>query len=124
MPRPRKWRRVQAQPKVTYFKPGGVPARNLGEVVLPVEGLEALRLADLDKVDHEDAAVEMGISRPTFSRVLSAARSAVAEALVQGLAIRIEGGDFFIQGPPMRGFGRFGRQRRGRGGGRGGSHER
>ncbi|MBW2090577.1 MAG: DUF134 domain-containing protein [Deltaproteobacteria bacterium] len=120
MPRPRKFRRVQAHPEVTYFKPQGVPLRSLGEVNIPVEGLEALRLADLDKLDHELAAAEMGISRPTFSRVLSAARSAVAEALVTGLAIRIEGGDFFIQGGPGRGFGRHGGQRRGRGGRGGG----
>ena len=116
MPRPRKWRRVQSQPEVTYFKPQGISVRGLSEVTLPVEGLEALRLADLDRLDHEVAAAEMGISRPTLSRVLSAARSTVAEALVRGLAIRIEGGDFFVQGGPGRGFGPYGGQRRGRGG--------
>ncbi len=116
MPRPRKFRRVQAHPEITYFKPQGVPLRNLGEVNIPVEGLEALRLADLEKIDHELAAAEMGISRPTFSRVLSAARNSVADALVNGLAIRISGGDFFIRGGPRGGHGRQGNQRRGRGG--------
>jgi predicted DNA-binding protein (UPF0251 family) len=117
MPRPRKWRMVENHPEVTYFKPQGLPVWKLGEVILPVEGLEALRLADMEKMEHEAAAARMGVSRPTFSRVLSAARSSVAEALVKGRAIRIQGGSFVT--PEFHGDGRGpgGRHRRGRGGG-------
>lgn len=120
MPRPRKNRMVQSHPVAAYFKPQGVPVRDLKEVTLPVEGLEALRLADLEGLDQESAASRMGVSRPTFSRVLSAARFVVSQALVQGRAIRVEGGDFIVGtgfGPGM-GHGRRG-GRGGRGGGPG-----
>jgi len=115
---------VEAHPRVTLFKPQGISVRRLEEVVLPVEGLEAMRLADLERMDHAVAADRMGVSRPTFSRVLTAARAIVAEALVQGLAIRIEGGDFMVGPPPFwgpgRGHGGWGRRGRGGpGGGRG-----
>ncbi|PIP36649.1 MAG: hypothetical protein COX20_04610 [Desulfobacterales bacterium CG23_combo_of_CG06-09_8_20_14_all_52_9] len=97
MPRPRKCRRVTFSPEVRFFKPQGVPLSTLKGITLPLEGLEALRLADAESLDHEAAAVKMGISRPTFSRVLSEARSLVARALVNGWAIRIEGGNYRIE---------------------------
>ena len=97
MPRPRKCRRVTFSPAVRFFKPQGVPLTALKGVTLPVEGLEALRLADAESLDHETAAAKMGISRPTFSRVLSEARSTVARALINGWAIRIEGGAYRIE---------------------------
>lgn len=96
MPRPRKWRTVQAHPTVNLFKPLGVPARELEEVTLTVEGFEAVRLVDLEGIDHETAAEHMGVSRPTFSRVLNAARRIIAEGIVLGKAIRVEGGNFVI----------------------------
>lgn len=120
MPRPRKHRMVQSHPVETYFKPQGVPIWDLKEVSLPVEGLEALRLADLEGLDQESAAARMGVSRPTFSRVLSAARIVVSQALVQGWAIRVAGGDFIVGREPGPGHGRQrGRGGRGRGGGPG-----
>ena len=121
MPRPKKYRMVQSHPMETYFKPQGVQAWDLKEVSLPVEGLESLRLADLEGLDQESAAARMGVSRPTFSRVLSAARLVVSQALVQGQAIRVEGGDFIVGKGPGPGVG-YGRQhgRGGRGQGRGG----
>lgn len=94
MPRPRKCRRVGAAPEVTYFKPRGVPLRDLTEVYLSVEGFESLRLADLEGLSHEAAAKKMGVSRQTFGRILAQARNTVAKALVQGLAMRIHGGDY------------------------------
>ncbi len=100
MPRPRKGRWVQCHPRISLFKPQGVPAAGLAEVVLSVEGLEALRLADLEGFEQEQAAALMGVSRPTFSRMLAEARMRVAEALVEGLALRIEGGDFVVGSPP------------------------
>lgn len=94
MPRPRHCRQVQAAPKVNYYKPRGIPLSELTETYLSVEGLEAIRLADLLNLNMDKAAVEMGISRHTFGRVLGEARRAVADALVNGRALRIEGGQF------------------------------
>jgi len=70
--------------------------RQLAEVYLTLEGFEALRLADLEGCKHEEAAKKMNVSRQTFGRILSQARHSVAEALVHGFALRIDGGDFMI----------------------------
>ena len=97
MPRPTKCRRVGLNPGVTYFNPQGVPLRELGEVILSHDELEALRLADLEGLYQDDAAERMKISRPTFSRIIEKARRAVAEALVGGMALRVEGGNVMVQ---------------------------
>jgi len=79
---------------MTYFKPAGVPLRSLDEVRLSIEEAEAIRLKDLEGLDQEECARMMRISRPTFQRVLGAARKTLADALLNGKAIRIEGGNF------------------------------
>ena len=89
-----KWRCVASIPKVTYFKPAGIPYRSLEEVCLSVEEAEAIRLKDLEGLEQEECAKRMNISRPTFHRVLAAARNKLADALLNGKAIRIEGGNF------------------------------
>jgi predicted DNA-binding protein (UPF0251 family) len=118
MPRPRIRRLVANQPRADYFKPRGLPISATQEVTLPVEGLEALRLADVEGMEQQEAAELMGVSRPTFSRILAQARGVVSQALVHGWALRIEGGDYRMAGD-ARGRGRHGRGR-GRGAGRGG----
>ena len=114
MPRPRKRRMVQCRPRVVYYKPQGVPLAGLKEAVLTVDGLEAIRLADAEGLDQEAAAQRMAISRPTFSRLVAEARSLVARAIVDGRAIRIEGGPVEMIEPQGPGCGR-GRRRRRRG---------
>lgn len=94
MPRPPKCRRVEQFPGFTFFKPWGIPMSELSEVVLSVEELEAIRLRDLVGIDHEECAEKMSVSRPTFHRILAAARQKVAHALVNGAALRITGGNF------------------------------
>lgn len=89
-----KWRCVNSIPKVNYFKPAGIPYRFLEEVRISVEEAEAIRLKDLEGLEQEECAQKMNISRPTFHRVLSAARNKVADSLLNGKAIRIEGGNF------------------------------
>jgi len=85
---------VDAKPGVWLFKPQGIPARLLDEVYLPIEGYEALRLADLEGLRQDEAAAKMKVSRQTFGRILAEARRSVADALIHGLALRIEGGDY------------------------------
>jgi predicted DNA-binding protein (UPF0251 family)/predicted Fe-Mo cluster-binding NifX family protein len=83
---------------VTYFKPQGIPLCELAEIQLSIEGLEALRLADLEGLTTEAAALGMGVSRHTFGRVLADARATVARALVGGAALRINGGHYEMAG--------------------------
>jgi predicted DNA-binding protein (UPF0251 family) len=94
MPRPQKCRRVAFLPQTTYFKPAGVPLRVLDEIVLSVEEAEAIRLKDLEGLEQEKGAERMNVSRPTFQRVLASARHKLASALLNGKALRIEGGNF------------------------------
>lgn len=89
MPRPRCPRRISFSPTVTYFKPAGIPLRDLAEVELAADELEALRLADVEDLYHTEGARRLGVSRQTFDRVVRAARRKVAKALVEGLALRI-----------------------------------
>lgn len=98
MPRPRKTRFVHASAAVRYYKPRGIPLSELSETVLSLDGMEALRLVDVERLEQADAAPLMGISRSTFSRLLAEARTAVATALVKGWAIRIEGGPVELTG--------------------------
>lgn len=99
MPRPKQCRYVSKTPHVAYFKPKGIPLRDLEELTLSVEGLEALRLADAQGNTALEAASCMGISRHTFGRVLAEARHTVALALLEGKALRIQGGTYAIQSP-------------------------
>jgi predicted DNA-binding protein (UPF0251 family) len=92
MPRPRCPRRVAAPPRCSYFKPAGIPMAHLEEVALSVDEFEALRLADLEGLYQDEAAARMGVSRPTFARIVEASRRKVAEVLVHGRALRIAGG--------------------------------
>jgi len=116
MPRPRRRRRVRFRPDVTFFKPMGVKESYLEESILTVDEFEAVRLKDLDGLDQEGAAKKMNISQPTFHRLITSARKKIADAIVKGKAIKIEGGVY-----KMVGFGRdttgggMGRGRGGRG---------
>lgn len=96
MVRPRKDRMVAFNPEVSYFKPRGIPMVELDEVRLTVDEREAIRLADLLDMSHEDAGRRMGVSRATFGRIVQRARKAVANALINGKAINIEGGNYRI----------------------------
>ena len=90
MARPRRWRRIGFDPKVVYFKPAGIPLRDLKEVVIKKDELESLRLQNIKQLDQEKAAKQMKISQPTFHRLLLEARKKVTDALINGKAIRIE----------------------------------
>jgi predicted DNA-binding protein (UPF0251 family) len=96
MPRPRKHRQLMHAPRPAIFKPVGVPLKSLNSTTLLHEELEALRLADLEGRYQEEAAEQMGISRSTFQRVVTEARRKIAQALVEGTALHIEGGTFRV----------------------------
>jgi uncharacterized protein len=97
MPRPPIERSVAGLPRITLFKPAGIPARELEKLHLAVDELEAIRLVDLEGLTHEQAAEAMGISRQTVGRVLERSRAKVAEALIRGKAILIGGGQYRVE---------------------------
>ncbi|MBN2069752.1 MAG: DUF134 domain-containing protein [Opitutales bacterium] len=88
--RPRKCRKVCLSPHERIFKPAGIPLRRLQVMRLELDELEALRLADMEHLYHEQAGELMGLSRATFGRLLQSAREKVASALVNGHSILIE----------------------------------
>lgn len=90
MPRPLCPRCIEGNPEVRYFKPIGIPLRDLEEISLASDEWEAIRLADLEGLYRADAAVRMEISRQTFDRILRRARTKVATALLEGKALRLE----------------------------------
>ncbi len=96
MPRPLIKRCVGALPRSTFFKPAGVPAQELEQLVITLDEFEAIRLVDREGLSHEQAAAAMGVSRQTVGRVIERARGKVAEALVAGKAISIEGGQYRV----------------------------
>jgi predicted DNA-binding protein (UPF0251 family) len=89
-------------PESNYFKPRGIPLRMLGEVILNVDEFEAIRLADLEGLYQDQAAKKMNVSRQTFGRIIDSGHRKVAEALVQGKALKIEGGE--VEMAAMRKF--------------------
>ena len=100
MARPRQCRRVSSIPESNYFKPRGIPLSMLETVILTIDEFEAVRLADLEGLYQEQAAEKMNVSRQTFGRIIESAHKKVAEALVKGKALKIEGGEFEM--PSMR----------------------
>ena len=92
MPRPKCCRRIGEEPPCRIFKPAGIPRVALEEIILSMDEFEAIRLADLEGLYHEQAAARMNVSRQTFGRILEEARGKVARVLVEGLVLRIEGG--------------------------------
>ena len=89
--RPKKKRKIQKMPKTLQFSPRGKAGRP-EEVVISLDEFEAVKLADYQGLDQENGAKAMGISRPSFGRIIRGARKKIAQALVDGKIIRISGG--------------------------------
>jgi len=91
--RPKRKRLIRFLPEINYFKPAGIPLRNLDEEILSLDEVEAIRLAELDGLDQEEASKKMKISRITFQRILHQAHKKIAKAFIYGKAIKFEGGE-------------------------------
>jgi uncharacterized protein len=101
MPRPFKCRRVFGMPGSDYFKPRGIPLSDLQEIGLTIDEFEAIRLADLEGLYQENAAKKMNVSRQTFGNIVAAARKKIADAIVNGKALKIAGGTYVQDLPPV-----------------------
>jgi len=91
--RPQRYRWVENIPDITHFRPAGTSAAKTDQVKLTLDELEAIRLADLDGLYQEQAAEKLKVSRQTFGRIINSAHQKIAEALVMGKSILIEGGE-------------------------------
>ena len=89
MTRPRLCRRISFNPKVSYYKPQGVPMRFLEVVELTREEAEALRLKNIKDLDQIEAAKKMKTSQSTFKRIISSAYKKISKAIIEGKAIKI-----------------------------------
>jgi predicted DNA-binding protein (UPF0251 family) len=98
MARPVKSRKICCLPDCTIFKPAGIPRFELEEITLTIDEFETIRLSDLEGLYQEEAAREMGISRQTFGNIIKSARQKIASGLVNGMAIKIDGGNFQMTG--------------------------
>ncbi len=98
MVRPCKRRLITGEPEVIYFKPRGIPCATLVEVELTLDELEAIKLADLNGEYHQDAAEKMNVSRQTFGIIIEKARKKLADAIVNGKALKIGGGVYAFPG--------------------------
>mgnify|MGYP000970320670 CR=1 FL=1 len=91
-------RRVSGPPPIKGFRPYGEATnhRIADPVNLLYEEYEALRLSDYERLNHHQASVVMGVSRPTFTRIYARALQKIASAFVEGRQISIEGGKIFF----------------------------
>lgn len=89
MPRPKIPRSINFQPNTYYFKPRGIPLRELEEIELQADEVEAIKLYEIEGLEQKQAAVKMGISQPTFARLLAKANKKIAQAIIYAKAIKI-----------------------------------
>ncbi|WP_075590643.1 DUF134 domain-containing protein [Labilibacter marinus] len=97
MPRKKRLRKVVAPPRFQGYKPYGSRLEGNGSVDLLYEEYEAIKLADYDLMNHNEAAVLMGVSRPTFARIYESARRKIAVALVETKEIKSVFGNAELQ---------------------------
>lgn len=96
MPRPRKWRRVCCLPETTLFGSlSGDPSNNT-QIVMSIEEYETIRLIDLENLTQEECSDRMDVARTTVQRIYNDARKKIADALVNGKQLKIEGGDYLL----------------------------
>ena len=94
MPRPRKWRKVCCLPVSNRFGPLNAPINQEHFLTMTVDEYETIRLIDLEEFTQEECANQMNIARTTVQRIYNDARKKLAESLVNGKVLRIEGGDY------------------------------
>jgi predicted DNA-binding protein (UPF0251 family) len=92
----KKRKNVKSEPLASYFKPIGTTEKIPEEVLITVEEFEAVRLKDFSGLEQKKAAKRMGISQPTFHRLILSARKKIGTFLVEGKALRIEGGEYKV----------------------------
>lgn len=94
--RPKIKRHINFIPEITYFKPAGIPLRELQEEILTLDEVEALRLTDIEGLDQQTASVKMKVARVTYLKIIHSAHRKIAQALIYGKSIQLKGGDIIM----------------------------
>lgn len=94
MARPTKWRKIEHIPAVPYFVPSEIDLEGVETNILLIEEIEAIRLKDLEGLEQAECAERMEVSRPTFQRILLSAREKIADGLINGKSLHINGGNY------------------------------
>ncbi len=94
MPRPRKFRRILEEPQTRCFKPENEKIGPSNPIEITLDEFESIRLKDYHDIQQKKSAEIMGISQPTFHRILTSARKKIAKALIDGNTIKIIGGNY------------------------------
>jgi len=101
MARPKTCRRISSIPGSNYYKPRGIPSFELDEVMITFDEIEAIRLADYMGLYQKEAAEKMNVSRQTFGRIIDSAHRKIADALLNGKALNIDGGQVEVVPKPF-----------------------
>ena len=96
MPRRRRLRKIVAPPRFGGYRPYGISSNSGESVELLYEEYEAIKLADYDLMNHQEASDLMGVSRPTFARIYESARRKIARALVEAREIKAVYGNAWL----------------------------
>lgn len=105
MARPRKWRRVCCLPESNLFGPLNSKIMDNDQIIMTVDEYETIRLIDLEGMMQEECADRMNVARTTVQRIYNDARKKIAESLVNGNVLRIEGGDYMLYDESEKRFG-------------------
>lgn len=89
MPRPRRCRNIQGIPNVTFYKPQGIPLKNLEVIEITHEEWESLRLKNVKGLSQNESAKKMNTSQSTFQRIFCQAQKKLSTAVIEGMAIKI-----------------------------------
>ena len=119
MARPVKLRKVCSLPEESKFGPLGSPRDHKDLINMEIDEYEVIRLIDLEGFSQDECAIQMDVSRPTVQRIYSQARKKLAESLVNGKVLIIEGGKYSLCDGLANGCGRGCNKHRQRGQGRG-----
>lgn len=103
MPRPRKWKKVCCLPESEIFGPLTKSNIQNEVTIMKIEEYETIRLIDLEQLTQEECAEKMQVSRATVQKLYQDARAKIAESLVNGNLLRIEGGDYQLYSDSERG---------------------
>ncbi len=97
-PRIKVLRKVSSPPLIKGFKPYGsdLKIQNKEIITLLFEEYEAIKLSDYNLLNHNEASIQMGVSRPTFTRIYASALKKIAKSFVEGKQILIEGGKVYF----------------------------